>query len=89
MGSLLSNARPAERSTVKLRYMSGRELEGRRTAREAQLAWITVQVARGELVIRQATAEERVRHGIGTERSPSEPRRPRRRRVESAAQHEL
>jgi len=47
-----------------LRYMSGRELATRRTQREAQLAWIEEQVASGELVIRQATPEERARYGI-------------------------
>jgi hypothetical protein len=61
---------------TQLRYMSGRELDTRRTAREAQLAWIKEQVARGELVIRQATAEERERFGIGVPR----PRASRRRR---------
>ena len=32
--------------------------------REEKLAWIAQQLARGELVIRQATAEERLRYGI-------------------------
>ena len=78
---------------TKLRYMSGRELDGRRTARDAQLAWIKQQVARGELVIRQATAEERERYGIGVEPPasvPREARAPRRlRRVEPAAECDL
>jgi len=47
-----------------LRYMSGRELETRRSERQGKLAWIAAQVASGDLVIRQATAEERARYGI-------------------------
>jgi hypothetical protein len=47
-----------------LRYMSGRELAKRGTQRIEQLEWIQQQVACGELVIRQATVEERERYGI-------------------------
>ena len=47
-----------------LRYMSGRELETRRSQRLDKLEWIAHQVESGELVIRQATAEERARYGI-------------------------
>jgi len=47
-----------------LRYMSGRELATRLTERGAKLEWIEHQVASGELVIRQATPEERARYGI-------------------------
>jgi hypothetical protein len=47
-----------------LRYMSGRELANRRSQRNEKLEWIEQQVACGELVIRQATAEECERYGI-------------------------
>ena len=47
-----------------LRYMSGRELANRRSQRKEKLEWIEQQVACGELVIRQATAEECERYGI-------------------------
>ena len=47
-----------------LRYMSGKELVTRRFDRDAKLDWIRQQVASGELVIRQATPEERERFGI-------------------------
>jgi hypothetical protein len=47
-----------------LRYMSGRELATRRDERVQKLEWIAQQVTTGELVIRQATAEERARYGI-------------------------
>jgi len=47
-----------------LRYMSGRELANRHTQRKEKLEWIEQQVACGELVIRQATAEECERYGI-------------------------
>jgi hypothetical protein len=62
-----------------LRYMSGRELVARRAEREQRLAWIAEQVARGELVIRQATAEERQRWGM-----PGAQERPRARRTRAA-----
>jgi hypothetical protein len=64
-----------------LRYMSGRELATKRSQRDEKLAWIARQVAAGELVIRQATAEERARYGI----APPPPRRGRV-RVEPAAE---
>jgi len=47
--------------------MHGRELTARRSEREAKLAWIDEQVATGQLVIRQATAEECERYGIAAE----------------------
>jgi hypothetical protein len=60
-----------------LRYMSGRELETRRTQRTEKLEWIEQQIATGDLVIRQATAQERARYGIapeaGTRRTRARP----------------
>ena len=53
-----------------LRYMSGRELVTRRRERVAKLEWIEEQVTRGELVIRQATPEERARYGIAPDAMP-------------------
>ncbi len=47
-----------------LRYMSGHDLTKRRAEREDKLAWIDAQVRCGELVIRQATPQERERFGI-------------------------
>ena len=47
-----------------LRYMSGKQLSTQRTERERKLEWIKEQVATGDLVIRQATAEECARYGI-------------------------
>jgi len=75
---------------AKLRYMSGRELDKRRSARELQLAWIRQQVARGELVIRQATAEERARYGItAPPAAPADNARRPRRRLDPAPDAEL
>ena len=51
-----------------LRYMSGRQLAAQRSERPEKLAWIERQVAAGELVIRQATREERRRYGITSAR---------------------
>jgi hypothetical protein len=51
-----------------LRYMSGKQLAAQRSERPEKLAWIECQVAAGELVIRQATREERRRYGITSAR---------------------
>src|SRR5579862_9733429 len=49
---------------AQLRYMSARDLANQRSAGAERLAWIRHQVQTGELVIRQATPEERIRYGI-------------------------
>ena len=59
-----------------LRYMSGKQLTAQRSQRLDKLEAIAQQVAAGELVIRQATSEERERYGIGQSRTPSRRRRP-------------
>jgi len=49
---------------TQLRYMSARDLANQRSAGEERREWIRHQVSTGELVIRQATPEERERYGI-------------------------
>ncbi len=60
-----------------LRYMSGKQLATQRSQRAETLAWIERQVLAGELIIRQATLEERERYCIGRARpiAPDPPRR--------------
>jgi hypothetical protein len=49
---------------TQLRYMSAKDLANQRLAGEERRAWIRHQLGTGELVIRQATPEERRRYGI-------------------------
>jgi hypothetical protein len=49
---------------TQLRYMSRKDLANQRSESERRRAWIREQVKSGELVIRQATPEERIRYGI-------------------------
>ena len=49
---------------TQLRYMSARDLANQRSTSEERRAWMLHQVATGELVIRQATPEERSRYRI-------------------------
>ena len=49
---------------TQLRYMSARDLANQRSTSEERREWMLHQVATGELVIRQATPEERRRYRI-------------------------
>ena len=49
---------------TQLRYMSARDLANQRSLSDERRAWMLHQVATGELVIRQATPEERSRYRI-------------------------
>ena len=60
--------------------MSRVHLPAQLSERTNKVAWIDHQVAGGALVIRQATAEERERYGIGKVRPRSQP--PRRRQAD-------
>jgi|HubBroStandDraft_6_1064221.scaffolds.fasta_scaffold1419240_1 hypothetical protein len=61
-----------------LRYMSARDLAKQRSMSAERREWMLHQVATGELVIRQATPEERSRYRI------AEPAVPVRRRARAA-----
>lgn len=63
---------------AQLRYMSAKDLANQRSLGDERREWIRHQVATGELVIRQATPEERRRYGI------PEPAKPVRRRHRAA-----
>ena len=60
---------------TQLRYMSARDLANQRSASDERREWMLHQVATGELVIRQATPEERSRYRIAEPALPA--RRPR------------
>ena len=64
---------------TKLRYMSAKDLANQRALSDDRRVWMHRQVATGELVIRQATPEERERYGI---RDPA-PARLRRQRADA------
>ena len=55
---------------AQLRYMNAKDLANQRCASDERRRWIRHQVATGELVIRQATPEERVRYGIPESAAP-------------------
>ena len=57
---------------TQLRYMSARDLANQRSVSDERREWMLHQVATGELVIRQATPEERKRYRIA---EPAPPRR--------------
>ena len=61
---------------TQLRYMSGKDLANQRSAGDARREWIRHQVATGELVIRQATPQERERYGISKTAAPRAGRQP-------------
>ena len=61
---------------TKLRYMSAKDLANQRSLSDERRVWMHRQVASGELVIRQATPEERELYGI-REPAPTPLRRPR------------
>ena len=61
---------------TQLRYMSARDLASQRSISDERRDWMLHQVATGELVIRQATPEERRRYRIAEPELPT-PRRPR------------
>ena len=61
---------------TQLRYMSARDLANQRSVSDERREWMLHQVATGDLVIRQATPEERRRYRIA---EPAPPVRRRRR----------
>ena len=63
---------------TQLRYMSARDLAKQRATSDERREWMLHQVATGELVIRQATPEERSRYRIA---GPAVPARRRRRKA--------
>lgn len=73
---------------TKLRYMSAKDLANQRSLSEDRRVWMTRQVASGELVIRQATPEERERYGIHAP-TPARGRRPRAAAAEVAVELSL
>ncbi len=60
---------------ARLQYMNAKDLANQRCASDERREWIRHQVATGELVIRQATPEERVRYGIFASAAPRSTRR--------------
>ena len=66
---------------TQLRYMSARDLANQRSTSDERREWMLHQVATGELVIRQATSEERSRYRI------AEPAPPLRCRPRAAVAH--
>ena len=56
---------------TQLRYMSARDLANQRSVSDERREWMLHQVATGELVIRQATPEERSRYRIGEPALPA------------------
>ena len=60
---------------AQLRYMSAKDLANQRSVSDERREWMRHQVATGELVIRQATPEERRRYGIRAAAPQASPRR--------------
>ena len=56
---------------TQLRYMSARDLANQRSVSDERREWMLHQVATGELVIRQATPEERSRYRIAEPALPA------------------